>query len=160
MTVLPITLTIAGAAALLTIWIGARTGRLRYRHKVMIGDGGNEAVTARMRAHGNFTEYVPVFLLLLGAVELARGSPTWLWIVAALFVAGRILHVFGMDRPAPNPLRSGGMALTLLPLLGLALYAIYIPYEDRIQRPTITYAEASGAEASTLSATNGLVRRS
>ena len=158
MTMLPITLTIAGAAALINVWLGLRVSLLRRRHHVSVGDGGNETVMTRMRAHANFAEYTPFFLILLALVELARGTHTALWIVAILYILGRLAHVFGMDRPAPNALRVGAMALTWLCLLGLAAYALVIPYADRAG-PATTYA-GSEARASTLSATNWLDRRS
>ena len=138
MTVLPITLTIAAAAALLNIWLGMRVSRLRVAHKVMMGDGGVPALIARMRAHANFVEYTPLFLILLGGIELAHGSSTWLWLAAILFILGRVAHAFGMDRPAPNPLRFGGMIATMLPLLALAGYALATPY---------LFAPASGTTA-------------
>jgi uncharacterized membrane protein YecN with MAPEG domain len=158
MIVLPITLTIAAAAALLNIWIASRVGTLRRRHKILIGDGSNPLLTARMRAHGNFSEYVPLFVILLGLVELAEGSPAWLWGVGALFVLGRILHVFGMDHQTVNGLRTGGIALTLLCTAGLALYAVAIPYLHRARTNAIHYT--AEPFPSTLSATNGLLRRS
>jgi uncharacterized membrane protein YecN with MAPEG domain len=157
MIMLPITLTVAGAAALLNVWIAARVGTLRRRHKILIGDGGNAQLAARMRAHGNFAEYAPLFLILLALVELAKGSEPWLWAAAILFILGRILHVFGMDRTTVNPLRTAGIGLTLISLLGLACYAIALTYLERTQASTITYAEL---RASTVSATNGLVFRS
>ncbi len=142
MQTLPITLTIAGAAALLNLWLSIRVSQLRLRHKVSIGAGGNERVETRMRAHANFTEYAPLFVLLLGLVELARGSATWLWAVAIAFILGRLAHAFGMDRPAPNALRVGGMVLTYTPLVILAVYALSIPYtEPRIDK---SFAAASG----------------
>jgi uncharacterized membrane protein YecN with MAPEG domain len=127
-TILPITLTIAAAAAILNIWLGTRVSQLRMASKVSIGDGGVPALAARMRAHSNFTEYTPFFLILLGLIELAHGSATWLWLVAILFIVCRILHAFGMDRPAPNPLRMIGIAGTMLTLLALAAYALATPY--------------------------------
>jgi len=146
--VLPITLSIAGAAALLNVWIASRIGKVRIARKVSIGDGGHEPLAARMRAHSNFTEYTPIFLILLALVEMARGSPLWLWALAILFILARIAHVFGMDRPAPNPLRMGGIAVTMASLLALALYAIIIPYLDRADPPAIDYAKVP-ARAST-----------
>lgn len=131
--ILPITLTIAGAAALLNIWLGMRVSQLRLRSNVLIGDGDNPAITARMRAHANFAEYTPIFLILLGLVELAKGSQAWLWAVAILFILARIAHAFGMDRRTANPLRIGGILVTILALLGLAIYAISIPYS--VPRP-------------------------
>jgi len=153
--VLPITLTIAGAAALINGWIGYRVSQLRHRYNILIGDGGNAALTARMRAHSNFVEHAPFFLILLGLVEAAEGSQNWLWVVAALFVVARILHVFGMDGTRNVRLRVVGIVLSQLALLALALYALAIPYLHKSAKETITYARAS-----TLSATNGLVRRS
>ncbi|MBK5265100.1 MAG: MAPEG family protein, partial [Alphaproteobacteria bacterium] len=44
---LPITLTFAAATALLSIWLGIRTVRLRTAHKILHGDGGNVALLRR-----------------------------------------------------------------------------------------------------------------
>jgi uncharacterized protein len=138
---LTITLTIAGALALVNMWLGLRVSQLRLSQKVSVGDGGNPAVMARMRAHANFVEYAPLFVILLGLIELARGSETWLWAIAILFVLGRLLHAFGMDRPAPNPLRMGGILATWIPLVLLALYALALPYLERSRAAdSVSYA--------------------
>lgn len=121
-----ITLTTAAGAALLATWLGVRTVALRRRHSVAFGDGGQAALLARMRAQANFTEYTPVFVLLILAVELAAGSVAWLWLAAFLFLIGRVLHVFGMDRPAPNGPRIAGMIITFTLLPALAFAAIWI----------------------------------
>lgn len=141
--ILPITLTIAGACALIALWLGLRVSQLRVRYKIMVGDGADERLTARMRAQANFIEYAPIFLILLGLVEMARGSHTWLWIVAIVFVLARLAHPFGMDRPAPNVLRMGGALLTWLVLLGLAIYALSIPYVDRARSSEMTFVSAA-----------------
>ena len=138
--ILPITLTIAGAAALLHIWLSLRVSHLRRLHKVSIGDGGHEGVRTRMRAHANFAESTPIFLILLGLIEMAKGSATGLWVAAILFVLARLAHPFGMERPAPNPLRMGSVLVTWLVLLALGAYAIAIPYLERA--PTrVTYTQ-------------------
>ena len=130
MIVLPITLTIAGAAALLHVWLSLRVSRLRRPLKIGVGDGGNEVLARRMRAHGNYAENMPIFLVLLGFLELATGGSLWLWGAAILFVLARIAHAFGMDRPGANPLRVGGIAISWLVLLGLGGYAILIGYQS------------------------------
>ncbi len=53
---LPITLVTAGAAAIINLWLALRTGAVRRASKVDVGDGGNEALIRRMRAHANFVE--------------------------------------------------------------------------------------------------------
>lgn len=160
MIVLPITLTIAAAAALLNLWIAARVIAVRQRHKVVIGDGGNEALAGRMRAHANFIEYAAPFLILLALIELAEGPKLWLWVVAILFVVARILHVFGMDKTKPNAPRAIGFIVSFLAILVLAIYALVIAYTHKTINPGISYVAADQAPASTLSPTKGLVRRS
>ena len=137
--ILPITLTIAGAAALLNIWLGWRVGQRRISEKVSIGDGGNQAVACRMRAHANFAEYKPFVLILIGLVELGAGTTLWLWAVGAIYLLARIAHAFGMDRPAPNPFRTIGIIVTMLTLAGLG--------RDAVALPQVTGAPAAEAGA-------------
>jgi uncharacterized membrane protein YecN with MAPEG domain len=140
---LPITLTIAAGAALINIWLGTRVSRLRLRHKVSVGDAGNETIVNRMRAQANFVEYTPFVLILLALVELAAGSPTWLWAVGMLYIVGRLLHPFGLERKAPNALRMAGILITWAVLLGLAGYALALASTYH-PREAITYAAAPG----------------
>ncbi|WP_029936895.1 MAPEG family protein [Sphingomonas sp. UNC305MFCol5.2] len=123
---LPIALVTAGAAALLNFWLGLRVSRLRISEKILVGDGGNPRLLARMRAQLNFAEYAPLVLILIALVELARGTQAWLWGVALVFIVGRILHAFGMDGWRPG--RMIGIATTMLTMLGLAAYAVYLGY--------------------------------
>jgi len=126
MMMLPIALTTAGAAALVNFWLSWRIGQIRTSEKISIGDGGNPKLIARMRAQLNFAEYVPLVLILIGLIEAAIGTHLWLSIVAALFVLGRVTHPLGMDGWMPG--RVFGMATTALTMIGLALYAVAIPY--------------------------------
>lgn len=128
--ILPVSLATAAAAAIVNLWLAVRIGRIRVAAGVSIGDGGNERLAARMRAQLNFAEFAPVVLILIALVELAGGDPIALWAVAAVFIAGRIAHAFGMDRPAPNPLRAGGILTTMLVTLGLAGWAGWIVYSS------------------------------
>ena len=141
--ILPITLTIAAAAALLNIWLAMRIGRLRLSKKVSIGHGGDALIETRMRAQANFGEYTPFVLILLALIELAKGSQTWLWLVAIVYILARIAHAFGMERPAPNKLRGAGAIVTMITLLGLAGYALSIPYlAKKPSAPTMLSAAA------------------
>lgn len=127
--VLPITLTMAAAAAFVHIWLALRCSMVRIKQKVLMGDGGNPTMVARMRAHANFTENAPLFLILLGLNELGEGSARWLWIAGIAFIVARISHALGMDRNMPTVLRAGGMLVTLVVLVVLAIAAIRLGYE-------------------------------
>jgi uncharacterized protein len=133
--ILPITLTIAGAAAILHIWLSVRVSRLRRPLKIGVGDGGNEILLRRMRAHGNYAENMPIFLILVGLLELAGGNRNILWATAIAFILARLLHAFGMDRPGGNWMRVTGISLSWLLLLGLAGWALSYAYLDRPAPP-------------------------
>jgi uncharacterized protein len=124
MIILPVTLSAAGAAALLNFWLGARIVRLRLSNKILHGEGAQGQLTTRMRSHLNFTEYAPLTLILIALIELATGSTLLLWGFAAAFLLGRVLHAIGMVGPIWA--RQAGMLLTFVPMLCLAGYCIYI----------------------------------
>jgi uncharacterized membrane protein YecN with MAPEG domain len=124
--ILPLTLATLSAATLVNLWVAGRVSRMRVVHKVSIGDGGSEPLTARMRAHSNFIEYTPFFLLLLAGIEMARGASLWLWVLAILFLIARILHALGMDAGRGSRLRQAGMMTTALILVILAAWAAII----------------------------------
>ena len=123
---LPITLMTAGAAAIINLWLALRTGAVRTSSKVSIGDGGNEALIRRMRAHANFVEYAPFILILIGLLEFTTGTSIWLWVAAALFMIARVAHPLGMDGLPVG--RMLGTLLTFVLLLGLGGYAITLPF--------------------------------
>jgi uncharacterized membrane protein YecN with MAPEG domain len=126
---LPVALTTTGAAALINFWLGVRIGQLRIGKRISVGDGGDPRLLARMRAHANFAEYAPIVLILIALIEFAVGSQLWLWVVAAVFVLGRILHGFGMD--GAMRLRQIGIATTMLIMVGLALFAAWTGLQSR-----------------------------
>lgn len=126
MTILPISLTIAAGAVLLNLWLTMRVGRVRGQEKVSIGDGGNERVIRRMRAHSNFVENTAFIVILLALVELGLGSSIWLWGVGALYLVARVLHALGMDGMMWG--RMAGTTVTMLVQLGLAVTALAIVY--------------------------------
>src|SRR3546814_308891 len=95
---LQVTMITAALLALVNIWIGMRVGQVRMRDKVSLGDAGNPSVLARMRAHSNFNEYVPLIVILMGLVEMAGGARTPLIAAGAVLLIARIAHPLGMDR--------------------------------------------------------------
>ena len=75
---------------------------------------------------GNFTEYVPMALILFLFVEL-QGWPRWLVHgLCIVMLAARVLHAYGIaQEPEDIRLRATGMATTaglLIIAAGLILY--------------------------------------
>jgi len=119
-----VTLFAGAAAALIAIWLGFRCGQVRGKEKIAHGDGGSALLARRMRAQLNFVEYTPVALILVGALELIGHGGLVLALTIATFLVGRVLHAFGMDSETVSKKRVAGMALTLLPMLGLIIAAV------------------------------------
>ncbi len=128
MTDLPITLTMAAAAALINVWLMVRVGQVRRSQQVSVGDGGNDHLIKRMRAHANFGESTPILLVLIAALELSGWGGAWLWAAGYIFMLGRIAHGFGMDGGKLGKGRMIGTLITMLLLLGLAGVALYAAY--------------------------------
>ena len=123
---LPTTLAMAAAAALLNIWMSIRIGRIRRAEKIGVGDGGHELLGRRMRAQLNFAENTPWVLALVLTIELAGKGGQWLPLVAAAYVAGRVAHALGMDGAGFVAGRMIGTITTMLTQVGLALVAAAI----------------------------------
>lgn len=120
--ILPVTLSAFAAAAILTLWMMIRCGKVRVTGKVLHGDGGNALLAQRMRAQLNFVESAPFILGMFALIESAGKGGAWLPWVAGLYVVARIAHVFGMDRNDANIMRGAGVMITMLMLAGLAIY--------------------------------------
>ena len=123
---LPITLTTASVLGLMFVWLSARVIGGRVQGQVLIGDAGDVNLVYRIRTHGNFSEYVPIFLIILGLTELSGGNATVLTVLASFFVLARILHVPGMGENANIRLRQAGMIGTFLALVIVSLYGLYL----------------------------------
>jgi uncharacterized membrane protein YecN with MAPEG domain len=123
---LPTTLSLAAAAALLNIWLSIRCGQVRTSAGISIGTGGNELMERRMRAQANFVENTPWVLALIAGIELAGKGGQWLAIVGGLYMLGRVAHGLGMDGTSLAKGRMIGTLITMLTQLGLAVVAVLV----------------------------------
>jgi uncharacterized protein len=131
---LPVSLTTAAALAFLHIWLSMRVSQVRRAVKVAVGDGGNELLIRRMRAHANFVENAPFLLGLLILMELAGANNMFLWAAAIAFILARLIHPFGMDRGGANWMRMIGIGGSLIAIGALAIWAVVLSY-SRLSAP-------------------------
>lgn len=91
----------AGLHALLLIALSWNVVRLRQRHQVGIGTGSVQALERAVRVQANFSEYVPLALLVLALIEFGSNAPVWvLHVLGIALLAGRIAHALGLNRSA------------------------------------------------------------
>ena len=116
MDTLPVTLVLAGAAAIYLVLISFPIASRRRATGLSTGDGGDEKFNRLIRAQANFAEYTPLAIIVIGLIEMNGFAQIFVCGLAAAFAAGRLLHVVGMLGPV-LPARALGMVLTFGVLL-------------------------------------------
>jgi uncharacterized membrane protein YecN with MAPEG domain len=93
----------------------------RGKYKVGLGDGQNPALLKRMRMHGNLAENLPLFLIMLGLVEISGQWAMFVPWIAIGFIVVRLSHIVGLViGDGANPFRFIGGAGTIAVILILA----------------------------------------
>lgn len=124
MTNIQITALFIGIFVLLQIPLTVMVGYRRARTGIQFFDEGDQTLLRRMRAHGNYTETVPIVLIAMAASELT-GAPAWLlWAGGASLLAGRLMHAAILILKGWGLPRAIGMILTFLPMLGFGIWCI------------------------------------
>lgn len=100
---LPITLLYAGILGVFLALISIRITMYRAKYKINFGDGGKEEVQRAIRVQGNFVEYVPLALILIGLLEM-NGVPAWsIHGLGVVLVVARLLHAYSLYAGAMPP---------------------------------------------------------
>eukprot|EP01112_Ceratiomyxa_fruticulosa_P015900 TRINITY_DN4750_c0_g2_i3.p1 TRINITY_DN4750_c0_g2~~TRINITY_DN4750_c0_g2_i3.p1 ORF type:complete len:157 (-),score=23.11 TRINITY_DN4750_c0_g2_i3:182-652(-) len=151
MTIPHVTGLLAGAFGLLDLYYMYRVIILRQTLKIRIGDGTHEVLSAvakgekditelnkryfplatAIRAHANFTENVPLVLVLLGLLELQSAPKKFLLVVSSIFFVARLIHgsSIGLNSKTATGIgRKAGAASTLFTILSLSVANIYYAY--------------------------------
>ena len=124
---LPITALVAVALGLQSIYLSTRVSLLRGKLGVALGDGNHPALLERMRQHGNLMEAAPLALILLGLAEGQGVATGWIYAAAAILLAARLIHPFGVRHDQPgNRLRIIGALGTTISMLIAALGILWI----------------------------------
>lgn len=114
---------------LLAILLSLRVVLLRRKLRVSLGSGGHPELEAAVRTHGNFTEYAPLGLVLLGALEFVQANVWFLHICGGTLLVGRLLHTVALKSGGSMPARVWGMILTWLSIvlsaIGITAFSIW-----------------------------------
>ena len=118
----PITGIYAALQALLAIVLTFPVGQLRGKTNVSLGTGGNPALEVAIRRHANWTEHVPIALILMALLELNGASAGLLHGLGLTLLLARILHPLGLKADTMRvPMRGIGAIGTLLVTLVAAV---------------------------------------
>jgi uncharacterized membrane protein YecN with MAPEG domain len=127
MTIAAPSLFYTGLLGLLLIALSVNVVRARRRYRVGLGTGTDEGMQQAVRIQGNFSEYVPLAVVLLVLCDLLAGLPAAAVHAAGIvLVTSRVLHAWGLSRsPGTTIGRFYGTAGTWLVIIGLSLWLIW-----------------------------------
>ena len=123
---MPITAIYAALLAILGVGLSVYVSVNRGTYAVALGDGGNAQLQLIIRRHANFTESVPLALIVLGLAEAGGLSPLWLHGVGGLLLASRLIHPFGLSFTNPTSLPRVAGAVGTSVATGIAAGAILL----------------------------------
>ena len=96
MNAIPITAVFTALLAMMLVGLSIRVTMLRARKKISFFDGGDPELGRALRAQGNFIEYVPMALILMGLME-GMGARHWaVYCFGALLLVVRFTHAWGL----------------------------------------------------------------
>ncbi len=102
------------------VFLSIRVIKNRRALSVAIGDGNNNALSRVVRAHGNFSEYVPFTLILLFLFEIQTQSSLLVHLLGISLLIGRLIHAYGLSQVNENiRLRVMGMVSTFMVIIVL-----------------------------------------
>ena len=111
--------------ALLYTVLAVQVGRLRQRDRAAFGDNGSLALRSAIRAHANFSEYVPIITLMVAMLEMSGLAAAWVHLLMGALLVSRLLHPLGMySRPGTWQFGVGRIAGILITIAVLAAAAV------------------------------------
>lgn len=117
MTRLPITSLLAAFFSLMMVALSLQVSIRRMQSRTAFGDGDESVLRRRVRAHGNFVEYMPLALVVIALLEVGGAPATLTGVLALGFATSRILHallLLYVRSPAPRAIAMTGQHLAFL----------------------------------------------
>ncbi|PSB05888.1 glutathione S-transferase [filamentous cyanobacterium CCP1] len=91
------------------------------------------ALQRKVRAHGNFAEYVPQALLLIVALELMQAQAWLIWLLGSVLTIARIAHAYGLITVyGPSIARATGFFLTWFVYIVGSMACLYYGYKGLV----------------------------
>ena len=113
---------------LLYLALSVNAAMTRRKSGIVIGESNNEKLARAVRAHSNFAEYTPLFLIAFILLESAGVSSQFLTSVGVAFLLGRIFHAYSM-LAQKGLFRVLGMMLTFIPYIIIIIRLLVVYFK-------------------------------
>lgn len=125
----PITAFYAGLLGITFLYLSILVIKQRRGLKVSLGDGGDPHFQGFIRAHGNFSEYTPLIVILMLVAEMNQANSIALHVVGVSILLGRLLHAYGLrHHVGASWQRIYGMLMTFGSLLASSVLCLLTLY--------------------------------
>jgi hypothetical protein len=114
-----------GLNAIFLIFISWRVGQGRMKHKINLGDAGNDDMQRRVRAQGNYIEYAPAALLGLFVLAQLGLAANVIHALGGFFFLARLSHFLGLGMGVWPMGRFVGTLCTMLTLLATGALLVW-----------------------------------
>ena len=115
--------------ALILIFLSIKIIQNRRSSKISLDENGDDFLQRKIRAHGNFIEYAPIFLIMLLLVKINGFDKYFIHFFGIIFIIGRALYAYGITiaeiRDKNFLFRQAGMFCTFFCLSSLALILFF-----------------------------------
>lgn len=121
------------------VYLSINVIKARKQTKTSLGQGTDFLLHQAIRAHANFFEYTPMFLIGMYVCETRiAASPIIITLLALLFLAGRMLHFYALTKHEvykdgnlvnsikPRVISMGITFFCLLSLSALAIFKVFV----------------------------------
>ena len=126
---LTITPIFAGILAMMYVGLAFLVINGRRSKRISLGTGDDDDMVRRVRAHGNFGEYVPSCLLVMLMQEIGGTSALLLYVWGVILVLGRIGHAWTIVKTGGTGIfRIFGMVSVFAVLVGGGLRLILMGF--------------------------------
>ena len=116
-----VTAVFTAVLAVMQIFLAVYVGIFRTKTDILFLDGGNEELLRRIRAHGNFTENVPMALLVMAGAEMSGVSTMIITAVGCVLILARVIHFAAITKTGPEIGRAIGAGGTSLAIILMAI---------------------------------------
>lgn len=125
----PITAFYGGLLGVVFLYFSLLVVKQRRNQKVSLGDGGDQRLQSVIRAHANFSEYVPLALVLMLITELNNVNHLFVHAIGLSLVIGRVLHGYGLrHHTGASWQRVWGILLTFISLILSSVLCVIMLY--------------------------------
>lgn len=122
---IPVTALFSSILFFLYFYLAKNVIQIRRKHKIAIGFAKNKELEQAIAAHSNFSQYVPLGLIMMACMELNKIHFSIIFLVGISFTFGRIIHAKSFLKKTMNlKQRVQGMKFTFWTMVVMAVLNI------------------------------------